>query len=374
MILSKKYCAVCAQRFYSLSLIQDPLQLGFQRPQSALFVSMIILSRDDRLCFSGCFFSSSCGRFIVNIVHFYTVFTMLISVLSRCLQVDRSNSKSNSIIIKFTYSTCWIFNCFTALHMVLMLLKCSISQLKKVGPSQCCANSWCILLLFRSFCSYVAVFRLIRLFFISTVVGWLQCSAVLYMTDISNAINYCSPHLINNYCIRSFSHSLCLPFTHTHTLYCLFCCLCHSHSLALLFMSAYLNEAWNIHHIRCIKCLHVCCIRCGNFLINTLMECIANIALETLWIFHLDAIKADKCIQEIILWGFYKSTFHANCTQIFSVLLNFLFHFRPNHFYRTVFIYRFNILMICCSFFHNLSTYFRCFFIIGLLAIRKPPF
>lgn len=158
-----------------------------------------------------------------------------------------------------------------------------------------------VLLILFFFCSGVVViivlvvFFVSVFFFISSVVGWSQCNAVLYMTDISNAINYCSPHLINNYCICSFFFLSFYRVYRACDIRFIVASDIHSFSLALLFIGLYLFVAWKIHHIySAYSAVPTYAMYCGNFQ-NT--EFIANIALETLWIFQLqiNAFRKSFC-------------------------------------------------------------------------------
>lgn len=129
---------------------------------------------------------------------------------------------------------------------------------------------------------------LYTLFAVEPRIGWSMVMMRCFMTDISNAINYYSLHLINNYCICSFLLAL-LPVTRHN-----FGCSAQTYqriTLALLF-------------IACSFCLKTSIISpffsCGNFFLP-----LQKIVYGNCWMFALvEWFDADKCIQEIILKTF----------------------------------------------------------------------
>lgn len=116
-----------------------------------------------------------------------------------------------------------------------------------------------------------------------------------FMTDISSAINYYSPHLINNYCICSFLLTFLAPWRSGHRI---------QQSRWRYFLSLVLYAS-KLHHI---------------FMLWEIFHRSATIAKLYIGMvnvrFRTD--DADKCIQEISLKTFINGLFHN------SVLLNCL--------------------------------------------------
>lgn len=122
-----------------------------------------------------------------------------------------------------------------------------------------------------------------------------------FMTDISDAINYYSLHLINNYCFCSFLLAMSCAVIRKNVSATL-----TSHStitLALLFYSSFLapqtssyfyvvGNFFNVHWNHC------------NWMLNVRRFERTN--------------DADKCIQEIILKTFIKRLFIIRCFWIFT--------------------------------------------------------